>query len=508
MVERNILANLVGRIWGIASVYLFVPLYLNFLGFEAYGLVGFYSTLLALLAFADVGLTATLNRELARLCIDPARVQEMGSVVRTYEAAYLCISSVIAAALCILAPLIASNWLRSTSLSAPDLILAIRLMGAAIALQLPAGLYIGGLMGLQDQVRANCLQIGWGFLRGVGAILILWLVAPTIVAFAAWQLVSNLIYCYSSRQQLWRLVSSRSRTRVAFQWPLLTRSWRYAAGMTAMSAISTLLTQSDKLVVSKMLPLQTFGFYSLAATVASVPTLFAGPVATAVFPYLTGLVVSEDHHGLARLYTRACQLVALSIVPAALTLMFFSSDFIAAWTGSPEAAVQTRAACICLLSGQLIQGLLVVPYYLALAHGIVRYNIRLGLASVATVIPLLVLLTNRYGILGSGVAWLILNLCILPIYTYLVHKHFPVGKLLSWWKSAVLLPIITTLPWVVVGACLAPRGMSRVGTFFVMALVWTGATLSTAGALPESRIIIVGYLKRGADRWRLRPSSP
>ena len=39
MIRRNIFANMVARAWGVISVYLFVPLYLKFLGIEAYGLM-------------------------------------------------------------------------------------------------------------------------------------------------------------------------------------------------------------------------------------------------------------------------------------------------------------------------------------------------------------------------------------------------------------------------------------------------------------------------------------
>lgn len=44
----------------------FVPLYIKFLGMEAYGLIGFFATLQALFSILDLGLGATLNRELAR----------------------------------------------------------------------------------------------------------------------------------------------------------------------------------------------------------------------------------------------------------------------------------------------------------------------------------------------------------------------------------------------------------------------------------------------------------
>ena len=181
MIRKNIIANIIARAWGFISVYLFVPLYLKFLGIEAYGLVGFYSTLLGVLAFADMGFTATLNREMARLSVRKDATAEMKDVLRTYELTYLCISAALAVTMWALAPVIAEHWLRSKVLQPREMAAAIRVMGIAIALQLPSGLYIGGLMGLQRQVRANSIQIAWGVFRGLGAVLVLWLFSPTLL---------------------------------------------------------------------------------------------------------------------------------------------------------------------------------------------------------------------------------------------------------------------------------------------------------------------------------------
>ena len=43
----------------------FVPLYIKFMGIESYGLVGIFASLLALFGLLDMGLSTTLNRELA-----------------------------------------------------------------------------------------------------------------------------------------------------------------------------------------------------------------------------------------------------------------------------------------------------------------------------------------------------------------------------------------------------------------------------------------------------------
>ena len=45
VIKRNAVANLAGRIWSNLLSVAFVPLYLHFLGIEAYGLVGFAATL-------------------------------------------------------------------------------------------------------------------------------------------------------------------------------------------------------------------------------------------------------------------------------------------------------------------------------------------------------------------------------------------------------------------------------------------------------------------------------
>jgi len=44
--------------------WLFVLLYIKFLGIKAYGLVGFFATLQRLFIILDMGLSTTLNREL------------------------------------------------------------------------------------------------------------------------------------------------------------------------------------------------------------------------------------------------------------------------------------------------------------------------------------------------------------------------------------------------------------------------------------------------------------
>lgn len=488
MIRRNIIANIIARAWGFISVYLFVPLYLKFLGIEAYGLVGFYSMLLGVLAFADMGFTATLNREMARLSVRKDSAGEMRDLLRTYESTYLCISSVLAVMIWAAAPVIAEQWLRSKVLQPHEMAAAIRLMGVAIAFQLPSGLYIGGLMGLERQVRANSIQIAWGVFRGLGAVLVLWLFSPTLFAFALWQLISNAIYCFFARLGLWRaLPSIPGHSQPHFEWRVFRDTWRYAAGMAGMAVVSTLLTQTDKLAVSKMLSLEMLGYYTLAGALASVPLMLASPIASAVFPRFTGLVASGDCNGLTRLYHKTCELVAVAVIPAGLTVVLFAGHSIFAWTGSALIAQRAGPVASLLLGGQLIQSIMVVPYYLALAHGNVRLNLQIGIASVVLITPLLIVLILKYGVVGAGVSWLVMNLCIVPPYMYLLHRRFLPGELQKWVLHDVLRPLLAALPLILLARLFLPVPSSRLMTLGLLGLVWGVSAAATALSSPEVR---------------------
>ena len=65
-----------------------VPLYLKFLGIEAFGLIGFYLMLQAVLQVLDLGLSPTMNREMARYSVQPEKAAEARDLVRTLEAGY------------------------------------------------------------------------------------------------------------------------------------------------------------------------------------------------------------------------------------------------------------------------------------------------------------------------------------------------------------------------------------------------------------------------------------
>src|SRR5215216_3771623 len=103
-IRNNLIANFLGRGWAALMGIVFIPLYIKFMGIESYGLVGFFTTLQAVFALLDLGLTTTLNREIARYSALAEKSQDMRDLVRTLEIIYWALAFFIGAVVITLSP--------------------------------------------------------------------------------------------------------------------------------------------------------------------------------------------------------------------------------------------------------------------------------------------------------------------------------------------------------------------------------------------------------------------
>src|SRR3990172_7347981 len=117
VIKRNIVANFGGNIWTGLMGLVFVPLYIHFLGIEAYGLIGIFATILAVFGLLDMGLSATLNREVARLSVQVGKAQEMRDLLRTLEIPYWLVGLLISLIGVVFSPFIAYRWVNVETLS-------------------------------------------------------------------------------------------------------------------------------------------------------------------------------------------------------------------------------------------------------------------------------------------------------------------------------------------------------------------------------------------------------
>jgi O-antigen/teichoic acid export membrane protein len=487
--QRNLIANFVGRGWSALMGLAFIPLYIKFMGIESYGLVGFFTTLQAVFALLDLGLTTTLNREIARYSALPENSQVMRDLVRTLETIYWGLAFSIGAVVLVLSPYIARGWVNADTLSVEVVQRSIMLMGLVKAFHWPLGFYSGGLMGLQRQVLFNILNAIWYTLRFAGGVLVLWLVSPSILTFFEWQVVVSAVSTGLMALALWRSLPA-SYERPQFRISLWQSVWRFAAGMSGISVTVLVLTQLDRIILSKMLSLELFGYYTLAWTVANGLTILTGSVFTVVFPIFSQRVALGDIDGLRILYHRCCQLISVLILPVAILVALFAREILLIWIQNPVTVANTRFLVSLLIIGTALNGLMNLPYALQLAHGWTSLAFYTNLISLIILIPLLIVATSKYGALGAATVWIVLNSGYVLFSLQIMHRRLLKGEQWRWYFEDVGLPMIVAVSVIGVARLLIHNITSLPIVLMSLMVVFVLALAASIMVAPQIRISV------------------
>ncbi len=489
LLRKNIAANFAGNFWQAGIALLFIPLYIKFIGIASYGLIGIFTTLQAILVLLDLGLTATLTREMARLSALPGKAQEMRDLVRSLEIICWFVAILIGMAILAISPFITHNWINPSGLSPHTIEEAVLIMGLTAALQWPASFYSGGLMGLQQQVVLNIINIVISTLRSVGAVLILWLISPTIQAFFLWQLLISIINTSILTFFLWsRLPHTEKKS--SFQKQIFTGIWRFAAGISGISILALILTQLDKIILSKMLTLEMFGYYTLASAVAMTIYRLIGPVYFAIYPRFTQLVAISDQDGLKRLYHKSCQVMSVLIFPVTIVVAIFSKEILQLWTQNTVIAERTYLLVSFLICGTALNGLMYIPYALQLANGWTKLAFYTNLIAVIMMVPMIVYMIWQYGALGAAILWVILNGCCLLIAIHFMHRRLLSSEKWRWYWQDVCLPLLTAIIIAGLGKLFIRNQSSQFMVAFYLIFISISTLGVTAIATQATRLLL------------------
>lgn len=499
VIKNNIVANFGGSLWTALVSLLFIPIYLHFLGVEAYALVAIFSTLLAMFAVLDMGLIQTLTREIARLAVLPDSAKEMRDLLRTLEIPYVGMGLTIGLIVVLIAPWLAHEWINNQTLATQSVETAVILMGLMIAIQWPIGFYSGGLVGLQEQVVLNFVNGAIALGRGVASALVLWQLAPTIEAFFWIQFVASVAHILIVSRLLWRKLPVAPQSP-KFRIDLLHDIWRFAAGVTGIGLISSLLMQLDKIILSKMLSLEMFGYYAIANVVSMNVYRLFGPIYSAIYPRLTNLVALGSQKELAAFYHKSAQFLAVATFPAVAVLTFFSNELLLIWLQNPVTADAVAPIASILVMGTLINGIMHIPYGLQLAAGWTSLALRFGVISVVIFGILLLVLTEAYGVVGAAMAWPIQQALYVIFTVPLMHRRLLPDEQWRWYWADVAYPLILAVAPVAFAWKLKPDAMGMAETLLYLLATYIASLAASLMGLPAVR-------RAAIETWRLRLQS-
>lgn len=444
--RKNTIANYAGQLYLTLIGIVVTPFYLQFLGAEAYGLVGFFALMQAWMNLLDLGLSPTLGRQAAYARGIENGFENFKKLLKSFEVIFLGLATTAFLGIFFAKDWLAIEWIKSEGFEISTLTYCIGLMGIMISLRWFVGLYRSGINGLEDQVWLNMANIAITSLKFLGALFLLKFITHDVRHFFEYQLLISLIEMGAFMYRFYsRLPATTYNPKlIDFDASVVKNIAPFALGIAYTAGIWVLVTQTDKLVLSGILTLSEYGYFSLVALVAGSVTILSGPIAQAILPRLTLLYSQNKKKELLEIYGNASQLAILITLSVAYMVGFYAKPLLYAWTGNIVAAEWGSSVLLWFALGNGVLGISSYQYYLQVAFGNLKLHVIGSTISAVIQVPLIYYVAKNYGAEGAGIAWFSFRTLWFLWWTPIVHKKFLPGFHLKWLTKQIL-PIIITV---------------------------------------------------------------
>lgn len=437
VVSRNIVVNAFSQVWAMALGILALPLYLKLMGPAYYGLIGFGMTIQIIVNLVDAGFSPALGRNIARMRAGLEDPEELALFLRTLDWAFFAIVATFCVAGTASMSWWASNWFGVSGSSAIVVGQSMALVIASSALRCMAALYRGAIVNLEKQIFTSGMVV---IVNAVRLLLPLPFVAlfpdPRIV-FAIW-LGAAFLEVIVLRVVLSRNIPMEVPLR-RFSIPSLRRHLAFTGGVALLALIHTLATQYDKLLLSRILTLQQYGYFSLAVVLSGAMLTLPAAIVQAIQPRVTGSISAQDVQ--AKLISMSTELIVAFAVAPAVAIACLPRTALQAWVNDPVAIGAVSPYLGFYVVGSALVGISSAAFMLQIAAGRMRMHIVANLLLVAALIPLAYFAATHQGALGTARVWFVLNTLFVTIYgPFAIGRLLP-GRGLSWLIDSVAIPI-------------------------------------------------------------------
>lgn len=439
MLKTSLISSYLSQAYISLVSLVLMPIYLNYMGTEAFGLVGFFLMLQSWLQLLDLGLTPTLSREISLFQAGSQSAEDTWGKLRSLEwilggLAIFCVLGFWSSQYWV-----ATNWLNLKTLDADTVTSCIFLMGLSGTLRWLTGLYRAGLIGLERQLLVNSMLVFSTTFKFVFVIPVLAISEIPSLVFFQFQAITGILELLIFARILYQSLPGHSSSFLP-SLKALKIMWPTASAMAFIAGMWVFMTQIDKLILSKILSLEDFGYFSLAVAVAGGVLILMPPLNQALQPRIIILAAQNRCDELQELYHTATQLAAVILFVLGGGLALFSEPLLSIWTGNQTVATETAPILFWYGLTNALVGLLTLPFMLQFAYGYLRLHIAGNILLGLTLLPSLIVAVMKSGAVGAGRVLFISNLLFLLLWVPIVHRRL-MPKAVWKWPLQDILPI-------------------------------------------------------------------
>lgn len=447
MLRQNIVASYFSQAYVTLIGIVILPLYIKFMGAEAYGLIGFFTLLQAWFSLLDLGLTPTIARETSRFQSGVLSKLKFKQLYRALSAIFLIIALIGGLCLFYLSDVITNKWLSFNELNDNIVQICVQIMAISVAFRWMGGLYRGVITGSESIVWLSSFNSIIATIRFIGVFVSMYIFGFTAYVFFVHQLAVAILEFIILFFKAEKIIPRRKDFTEDIGWSFepIRSILSFALTIAFTSSVWVFVTQTDKLLLSGLLPLAEYGYFTLAVLVASAIMVASGPISNALMPRMVKLYAEDKKDEMLDIYRKATQVVTVIAIPVTTTFVFSAKPLLVAWTGDILIAEKASPILQLYAIGNGFLVLAAFPFYLQYAIGSLKYHFLGNILIFVILMPSIYFAANNYGGIGAAWVWLLLNAFMFFFWVSYVHQKLFKGLHIIWLLRDVLSIALPTL---------------------------------------------------------------
>jgi O-antigen/teichoic acid export membrane protein len=441
IISNSIISIMSASIIGLLLIFI-VPLYLNYLDYEAYALIGISIVLNSFSQILDLGFHQIIMRRTSLYFSGKYNEVDLRCLFRTIEILLLLITLILFILVLNYFEVITSNLLNAEFLDMNSLGTSIILISILLILKSFYGIYRGGIQGFEEFKWISYISLFFNILRYPGGLLLLYY-WPDVNKFFTFQLIISLVEIIFFRSKyLSFLKNDVENNNKYFSMRNLMSEISLSKSLTYTSIVWVLLMQLDKFILMKFLTLKEFGYFTTIMIFSTGILSMAVPFGQVVISRLTFMSLDKEVDKLKEIYGEMTQLAVLIFFPISASLAIYSWEFIFLVTSDDQVANWGQMILTLLLIGNFFSIIGSFQFYLQLSRGDLELQSKFVTISFLIYVPILYLLTSLYGVLGAALSWVLLRAITFFIWTPIIHNKYLPGMHWRWFKENVVIILI------------------------------------------------------------------
>jgi O-antigen/teichoic acid export membrane protein len=178
--------------------------------------------------------------------------------------------------------------------------------------------------------------------------------------------------------------------------------------MSGVTLLGALTVQMDKIVLSRMVTVEQFGYYTVAATVAAGMLQLVYPLVQAVLP--RAIQLRAEPAALRSLGIKLVRLIGMLVGLGALLFIAAGEWLLGVWLRNPAVVAVVYPLLAVLLVGTALNAFYNVGYINWIVHEKIRRVFQVNALALALSVALIPPLVAWQGTIGAAFGWLAINL--------------------------------------------------------------------------------------------------